>query len=98
MGGSFGVALYTAVLIARLNSLVGGLPGADLFASPGTQMLREGAQAVLHFPTVSPPLLAAAIDRAFHDVFRMGAAITFLTFIAVLFLKERPLKTETRQD
>jgi len=98
MGGSFGVALYTAVLIARLNSLVGALPGADLFPSPGTQMLREGAQAVLHFPTVPPPLLAAAIDRAFHDVFRMGAAITFLTFIAVLLLKERPLKTETRRD
>jgi len=53
---------------------------------------------VLQFPTVAPPLLAAAIDEAFHDVFRMGAAITFLTFLAVLCLKERPLKTEARQD
>jgi MFS family permease len=94
MGGSFGVALYSAVLIARLNSLVGALPAHEVFGTaPGIQLLREGARAVGRIPAESRAAMAAAIDDAFHDVFRMGAGIALLTFLAVLLLKEQPLKT-----
>ncbi|HEY0524788.1 MAG TPA: MDR family MFS transporter, partial [Stellaceae bacterium] len=46
MGGSFGVALFGAVLIARLDTHVGVIPGHDaLGPDPGVALLHAGAQA-----------------------------------------------------
>jgi EmrB/QacA subfamily drug resistance transporter len=94
MGGSFGVAMFGAVLIARLNALVGGLPGHEaLGADPGITLLRAGARAATLAPPALHDAVAAAMLRGFHDVFLVGAGIALLTFISVLFLKETPLKT-----
>src|SRR3546814_8661739 len=51
MGGSFGVALYGAVLIARLDILFADLPGAADIArlmggSPGVVLLHGGRHAL----------------------------------------------------
>jgi EmrB/QacA subfamily drug resistance transporter len=94
MGGSFGVALFSAVLIARLNSLVGAVPGhAVLGASPGVALLHAGAQALDLAPPAIRVAVAAAITGAFHDTFLVGAGLALLTFILALLLREVPLRT-----
>jgi hypothetical protein len=37
--------------------------------------------------------VTAAVTEAFHDTFRVGAGLAFLTLIAVLVLREVPLRT-----
>jgi EmrB/QacA subfamily drug resistance transporter len=94
MGGSFGVALFGAVLIARLNSLVGALPGPAVFgASPGVVLLHAGAQALQLAPPELRPVVTEAVTRAFQETFMVGAALAFVTLIVVLVLREVPLRT-----
>ena len=94
MGGSFGVALFGAVLIARLDTHVGLIPGHDaLGPDPGVALLHAGAQALDLVPAAIRSAVAAAMAHAFSDLFRVGAGIALLTFIAAILLKELPLKT-----
>jgi EmrB/QacA subfamily drug resistance transporter len=94
MGGSFGVALFSAVVIARLNSLVGAVPGqAVLGASPGITLLHAGAQALDLAPAAIRAPVTAAITQAFHDTFLVGAGLALLTFVLALILREVPLRT-----
>jgi MFS family permease len=96
MGGSFGVALFGAVLIASLNARIAPIAGTELLgANPSVALLHAGGQALELVPAGLRPAVAAAITTAFHDVFRAGAALALLTFVAVLFLREVPLKTST---
>jgi EmrB/QacA subfamily drug resistance transporter len=98
MGGSFGVALFGAVLLARLNSAVGSALGSAggrqaLGPDPGSALLHAGAEALRLAPAALQPAIAAGVTDAFHDVFRVGAGISLITLIAALFLKELPLRT-----
>lgn len=93
MGGSFGVALFGAVLLARLNHDLGGLPGgAALGMAPGVDLLHGGAAALDSLPAALRAEAAAVIAASFHDLFRLGAAIAALALLAVTFLKEIPLR------
>jgi EmrB/QacA subfamily drug resistance transporter len=94
MGGSFGVALFGAVLIAGLTARVLRVPGHEALGSdPGVALLHAGVGALHLAPAALRPAVEAAVTQAFHDVFRVGAGLALLAFAAVLFLKEVPLKT-----
>jgi EmrB/QacA subfamily drug resistance transporter len=94
MGGSFGVALFGAVLIGRLNGLISRLPGGDaLGPSPGTALLHAGPDAIASVPPVLRAAVASIIAEAFHDVFLLGALLAATAFVILLFLKELPLRT-----
>jgi len=96
MGGSFGVALFGAVLIGRLNGLIARMPGGEaLGSSPGTNLLHAGPDAIASVPPALRAAVAGAIAEAFHDIFLMAAALSFVAFIILLFLKELPLRTST---
>jgi hypothetical protein len=94
MGGSFGVALFGAVLIASLTARILRVPGHEALGSdPGVALLHAGVGALHLAPAALRPAVEAAVTQAFHDVFRVGAGLALLAFAAVLFLKEVPLKT-----
>jgi EmrB/QacA subfamily drug resistance transporter len=94
LGGSFGVALFSAVLIARLNNLLADLPGHEALGdSPGLQLLRAGRRALAEAPEALQASVAGILTSAFHTVFTLGSALAVICFIAVLFLKEVPLST-----
>jgi Na+/melibiose symporter-like transporter len=96
MGGSFGVALFGAVLIAGLNARIASIAGVEaLGANPSVALLHAGGQALELVPAALRLAVAAAITAAFHDVFRVGAALALLAFVTVLFLREVPLKTNS---
>jgi len=94
MGGSFGVALFGAVLIARLTAQLGAVPGHEVLgANAGAAMLHAGSNALNLAPSALHAAVADAVTRAFHDMFRVGALISLLSLIAASLLKELPLRT-----
>lgn len=95
MGGSFGVALFGAVLIARLNHWIAQAPdlATALGAEPGIRLLHAGSGALDLAPAALHPALAEAMLRSFHEVFGLGAAIAVLALIVFLLLREIPLRT-----
>jgi len=91
IGGAFGVALLTAVLVAGLNSAVLGLPGHQaLGAEPGLALMRLNLTGAANAPVVAG--LSTAVRTAFDQVFWFAAAISSVTFFGSLGLKEIPLR------
>ncbi|HEX3952863.1 MAG TPA: MDR family MFS transporter [Stellaceae bacterium] len=91
MGGAFGVALLSAVLMAELNAGALQVPGHEVLgAQPGLALfhMELGGK-------VAPGLLAAmsaAMRTAFAHVFLYAGLISAVTFGAALALKEIPLR------
>jgi EmrB/QacA subfamily drug resistance transporter len=92
IGGAFGVALLTALLVGDLNAGALAVPGhAVLGSNPGIALLH------LDRPEeVNPTLLTGlehAVRSAFSRVFLYAAAISALTTIASFGLREIPLRS-----
>jgi MFS family permease len=92
IGGAFGVALLTALLVAQLNSGALAIPGHDLLGpNPGIALLHLDQQ-----EPVNPALLARlqhTIRAAFSLVFLYAAGLSALTMVASFGLKEIPLRS-----
>jgi len=98
IGGSIGVALFAAVLMATLNGALRSVIGAEaLGPNPALALLHAGAGAQALLPAISGDV-SAAILRAFHTVFLTGALIAALAFVNTLFLAEIPLRTTIGDD
>jgi MFS family permease len=99
VGGAIGVALFGAVLMQRLTSWLALVPGHEVLgAEPGTSLVRAGAGALNSVPAALHEAVIAAVERASHDVFRVGAVIAFVTLVVALFLKEAPLRAAVDVD
>ena len=92
MGGAFGVALLSTVLISGLNAGALAVPGHEVLGSdPGIALFHldersgELTPALLH-------ALAASIQRAFSHLFIVAAVIAALSTACALGLKEVPLR------
>jgi EmrB/QacA subfamily drug resistance transporter len=92
IGGAFGVALLTALLVGDLNAGALALPGHDVLGpDPGIALLHLDQQ-----DTVNPTLLTGlqhVVRSAFSRVYLWAAAISALTLIASFGLKEIPLRS-----
>jgi EmrB/QacA subfamily drug resistance transporter len=93
MGGAFGVALLSTVLIASLGAGAASVPGHEVLGdNPGVALLHLDEQ----IGRMTPSLLAAldgTIRRAFTELFIVTAGIGFLTLIGTISLKETALRT-----
>jgi EmrB/QacA subfamily drug resistance transporter len=91
IGGAFGVALLTALLVGELNSAALAIPGHDVLGSnPGIALLHLDQQ-----DSINPAVLASfqhAIGAAFSHVFAYAAMISALTTVVSLGLREIPLR------
>lgn len=91
LGGSFGTALFGAVLSARLTSeiarrlpgMADSIPIADLTGSPA--MLAE-------LPTEIQTPLVEALSTSITDVFLVGIPFALTALVLVLLLPELPLR------
>ncbi|HEX5453357.1 MAG TPA: MDR family MFS transporter [Stellaceae bacterium] len=92
IGGAFGVALLSAQLMGELTSAALAIPGHEaLGPHPGLALFHMELAG-----KASPALLAAlavAVRSAFTHVFLYAAAISFLSFLGALALKEIPLRS-----
>ncbi|WP_433870640.1 MFS transporter [Saccharopolyspora sp. CA-218241] len=91
LGGSAGVSVLGAVLAARVSDYI--LEGlADLGVPPGAGV-QSGSLDVGALPAPVQVVVRAAYGDAIGDIFLISACISVVTLIAVLFLKETPLRS-----
>jgi EmrB/QacA subfamily drug resistance transporter len=92
MGGTVGVSVLGAVLASRVAELTTrGLAGVAV--PPGTGEVGIGSLNEL------PPAVAGVVRAAYGDatalIFLIAGALAIVTFLAVLAIREAPLRTET---
>jgi EmrB/QacA subfamily drug resistance transporter len=83
MGGSFGVALFGAILASRLAHQLPGVDPEALQASPS--QLRA-------LPPAARQAVVEAVANSLHTVFLAAIPVALAAFLVVLFLRERPLR------
>ena len=92
IGGAFGVALLTALLVGELNAGASGIPGHGVLgANPGIALLHLDQSEGIN------PALMQGLERVLHaafaHVFLYATAISAVTAIGSFGLKEIPLRT-----
>jgi EmrB/QacA subfamily drug resistance transporter len=94
MGGSFGVALFGAVLSNRLaTNLADMLPGGHLPAGVSESTLRGSPKVILSLPPGVRDIVIAAFARSIDTVFLAAVPIALAGFAITLLLREVPLRT-----
>ena len=94
MGGSFGVALFAAIMNDRLGvELANRVPEAALADVGGdvTQLLSSPA-AIRALPPLVASGIASSVELAIQSVFFWAAPLMLLGFVLAWFLKEIPLR------
>ena len=93
IGGSFGVAIFGAVLTAGITrELPRLLPeGTPTTGGGGTSSLLASPEAIRALPTDIREAVVQALTLAIHDVFLLGMAVLLVGFALVWWLKELPL-------
>ncbi len=96
MGGSFGAALFGAVLSSRLAvHLATAAAGAPKGALPseGLGDVSNNVQAISALPEPAHGLVVGAFSDAMSDMFLVALPIVLVALVVGLFLKEIPLAT-----
>jgi hypothetical protein len=92
LGGAIGVSALGAVLASKVSSLA-----AERFGPTG-----GSGEAVVPDLSVLPPLVKAMIAdiyaTATSELFLVGAPFAALALLAVLFIREKPLKEQSGDD
>ena len=101
MGGSFGTALFGAILSSRLAvHLADAMRDAPAGTSPAVlgnpDGLANDVQAIQDLPGPLNDLVTGAFSNALHDMFLSAVPLVLVALAVALFLKEIPLGT--RQD
>jgi MFS family permease len=96
MGGSFGTALFGAILSSRLAVYLADalrqLPhGAAGAGAPGN--VTNNVQAIKALPEPAHGLVTGAFSHALHDTFLSAVPLVAVALVLVVFLKEKPLAT-----
>jgi len=98
MGGSFGTALFGAILSSRLAvHLSDGIQDAPAavpqtaFANPDT--LANDVQAIQALPDAVREIVTGAFSSALHDVFLSAVPLVLIALAVAFFIKEVPLGT-----
>jgi hypothetical protein len=92
MGGAFGVAFLSTVLIGQLDAGASAVPGHEMLGShPGIALFHLHDRGGV-LPAALLQALASTIRQAFSHLFLVTTAIASLTVIGSLALKEVPLR------
>jgi EmrB/QacA subfamily drug resistance transporter len=93
MGGSFGVAIFGAVLSNRLAYYLPRLlPARALGDGLDPQALRASAAQLRALPPAVQHAVVETIARSVHVVFMTAVPLGALAFLVAVFLKELPLR------
>ncbi|KAA2251384.1 MFS transporter [Solihabitans fulvus] len=92
LGGTMGVSVLGAVLATQVGSKIAtGI--AALHLPPGARASGGGTLDIKHLPAPIQAIVRAAYGDAMSELFLIAAAIALVTVVAVLFIKEVPLRT-----
>jgi EmrB/QacA subfamily drug resistance transporter len=91
LAGAFGVALFSTFLIGRLGAGAAAIPGVEkLGAELGVELLHRDNLHMLDAGQLDAVRMVQ--EHAFALVFVLAAAICLVSVMAVLSIKERPLR------
>jgi EmrB/QacA subfamily drug resistance transporter len=98
MGGSFGTALFGAILTSRLTAhltdrLADAPAGMDPAALGNVESMANDVQAINALPGPLRELVTGAFSDALSDMFLTAVPLVALALVVALFLKEVPLGT-----
>jgi hypothetical protein len=97
MGGSFGTALFGAILSSRLAvHIADAMQQAPAGAAAGARKVADVAnnvQAIKALPEPIHGLITAAFSHSLHDTFLSAVPLVAVAFVVALLLKEKPLAT-----
>jgi EmrB/QacA subfamily drug resistance transporter len=93
MGGSFGTALFGAILSSRLAvHIAEAMKGAPAGARTGkVGDVTNNVQAIKALPEPVHSLVTGAFSASLHDVFLSAVPLVAVAFVVAWFLKEKPL-------
>jgi hypothetical protein len=90
LGGAFGAAALSALLIGRLTATLSAEGSAALGADPGLALFQPDRRAAL--PPAALEALTHSLSGAFAQVFAVAAAILTCGAVAAFCLKDLPLR------
>ena len=95
MGGSFGTALFGAILSSRLAShlsdVLAANPSAAQSAGGRIGDVANNVESIKALPEPLHGLVTQAFSGALHDTFLSAVPLTLVALVVALFLKEVPL-------
>lgn len=97
IGGTFGAAIFGAILANRLTTHMQELMPAASASTFGSANLNGGAAMIRTLPPDVQANILEAFSRSFHDMFLYAIPFTLVAFVIALFLKEIPLKHQTME-
>jgi EmrB/QacA subfamily drug resistance transporter len=93
MGGSFGTALFGAILSSRLAvHMADALQGRD-GAAVAADDVSNNVQKINALPDPIHDLVTGAFSSSLHDTFLSAVPLVVVAFAVAFFLKEKPLAT-----
>ncbi|WP_197009340.1 MDR family MFS transporter [Actinomadura viridis] len=96
LGGAMGVAAFGAILTNRLTAeLNGALAAARVRPPAGTGTVLGSPDEIHRLPEPFQHIVLESFTRALETVFLVGVPVAVLGFLAVIALKELPLRGDT---
>jgi MFS family permease len=92
LGGAMGVAAFGAILNSRLTSEMAELARAAHLTLPEGAVSLGSPEEIHRLPEAVRTIVLESFTRGLETVFLVGVPIAVLGFLAVLFLKELPLR------
>jgi EmrB/QacA subfamily drug resistance transporter len=97
MGGSFGTALFGAILSSRLAVHIAEAmqqaPAGAAASAGKVSDVANNVQAIKALPEPVHSLITAAFSHSLHDTFLSAVPLVAVALVVSLFLKEKPLGT-----
>ncbi|HYI26079.1 MAG TPA: MFS transporter, partial [Thermomicrobiales bacterium] len=93
LGGAIGVALFGAIMNARLGQYLADALGDQLTAMSGGEINTNNVQSIQDLPEPIKTEVLSAYTHAITDIYLLSIPIIVVALVVVLFLKEIPLRT-----
>jgi EmrB/QacA subfamily drug resistance transporter len=93
MGGTFGIAVFGAILSSQLTSNIAKLVPGSATQNISTDQLTGSPQVIHHLPdAVRLPLIEAFVD-SLHTVFLLAVPVVIVAFVVSWLIPELPLRS-----
>ena len=92
MGGTFGAAVFGAILSTRLATHLAEQFGPSTAAAAGSETMTNNVQKIHQLPEPEHAMVLQAFADSLHDVFLWAAPVVLIALVVAFFIKELPLK------
>ena len=92
MGGTFGAAVFGAILSTRLATHLAEQFGPSAAAAAGSETMTNNVQKIHQLPEPEHAMVLQAFADSLHDVFLWAAPVVLIALVVAFFIKELPLK------